>query len=193
MKVFLAVLLSLSLFVPVSAFAADQAELMKKIDDMSRQLQELKQQMQDMQKKETAATEKITKVEKKVETASKPSWLEIGGDYRGRYDYLKGTVHDYYSFTQVLPFFLGMPGAQAPQLIQAHDVKNDALLTNRFGLNLKARATEDITVKARLLMYKVWGHRRTSLSQAPRAHFLPTSFLSSTAMSLISLKTMSSG
>ncbi len=71
MKVFLAVLLSLSLFVPVSAFAADQAELMKKIDDMSRQLQELKQQMQDMQKKETAATEKIKKVEKKVEDGLK--------------------------------------------------------------------------------------------------------------------------
>ena len=37
------------------------------------------------------------------------------------------------------------------------DVKNDSLFTNRFGLNLNAKATEDINVKARLLMYKVWG------------------------------------
>ncbi len=49
MKVFLAVLVSLSLLATGSAFAADQAELVKKIEDMSRQLEELKQQMQDMQ------------------------------------------------------------------------------------------------------------------------------------------------
>jgi hypothetical protein len=43
-------------------------------------------------------------------------------------------------------------------LMQEYDVKNDSLLTNRFGLNLRAKALEDVTVKARLLMYKVWGH-----------------------------------
>jgi len=79
------------------------------------------------------------------------NWLEIGGDYRFRYDSLKGTVHEYW---QVIPSSLG----GGVMLMQEYDVKNDSLLTNRFGLNLRAKALEDVTVKARLLMYKVWGH-----------------------------------
>lgn len=79
------------------------------------------------------------------------NWLEIGGDYRFRFDSLKGTVHEYY---QVIPS--GMGGGV--MLMPEYDVKNDSLLTNRFGLNLRAKALEDVTVKARLLMYKVWGH-----------------------------------
>lgn len=78
-------------------------------------------------------------------------WLEIGGDYRFRFDSLNGTVHEYY---QIIPS--GMGGGVMP--VPEYDVKNDSLLTNRFGLNLKANALEDVTVKARLLMYKVWGH-----------------------------------
>lgn len=79
------------------------------------------------------------------------NWLEIGGDYRFRYDSLKGTVHEYY---QVIPSGMGGGVMAFPE----YDVKNSSLLTNRFGLNLKAKALEDVTVKARLLMYKVWGH-----------------------------------
>ncbi len=79
------------------------------------------------------------------------NWLEIGGDYRFRYDSLKGTVHEYW---QVIPSSFG----GGVMLMQEYDVKNDSLLTNRFGLNLRAKALEDVTVKARFLMYKVWGH-----------------------------------
>lgn len=91
--------------------------------------------------------------------ADDASWLEIGGDYRFRYDKLEGTVHSYYNFQDVLGFMLGGP---APNVIQGYDVKNDDLMTNRFGLNLKANAVEDITVKARLVMYKVWGHQTSN-------------------------------
>lgn len=80
------------------------------------------------------------------------NWLEIGGDYRFRYDSLKGTVHEYY---QVMPSSV----SPTPMPMPEYDVKNDSLLTNRFGLNLRAKALEDVTVKARLLMYKVWGHQ----------------------------------
>ncbi len=87
--------------------------------------------------------------------ADEPSWFEIGGDYRFRFDSLKGTVHDYYNFQDVLAQQLGGPAAT---VTKGYDVKNDSLMTNRFGLNLKANAMEDVTVKARLLMYKIWGH-----------------------------------
>jgi hypothetical protein len=45
-----------------------------------------------------------------------------------------------------------------PATVKGYDVKNNALMTNRFGLNMKANAMEDVTVKARLIMYKIWGH-----------------------------------
>jgi hypothetical protein len=77
------------------------------------------------------------------------SWLTIGGDYRFRYDYLKGTVQPYYD----AGFFSGKPGPVA-----GFTVENTALMTNRFGLNIRADAMEDVTVKARLEMYKIWGH-----------------------------------
>jgi hypothetical protein len=94
--------------------------------------------------------------------AEDASWLEIGGDYQFRFDSLKGTVHEYYSFSDVLPWQLGGMTTPPQATIKSYDVKNDSLMTNRFGLNLKANALEDVTVKARLLMYKVWGHETSS-------------------------------
>jgi hypothetical protein len=91
--------------------------------------------------------------------ADDASWLQIGGDYQFRYDSLKGTVHDYYRFQDALAAQLGGP---APTVTKGYDVKNDALMTNRFGLNLRANAVEDVSVKARLLMYKIWGHETST-------------------------------
>lgn len=90
--------------------------------------------------------------------ADEPSWFEIGGDYQFRFDSLKGRVHEYYNFQDVLPWQLGGMVTPPPATVKGYDVKNDALMTNRFGLNLKANAMEDVTVKARLIMYKIWGH-----------------------------------
>lgn len=157
-------LLSLSLLLPVSVFAASQEELMQKIDALSKELQKLKQQMEDLKTQEARKEERITKVEEKAAQATGQSWLELGGDYRFRFDSLRGKVHDYVQYT-------GQPGISFPNYpmpgltttffatgVPGYTAKNDSLLLNRFGLNLKANATEDITVKARLLMYKVWGH-----------------------------------
>ncbi len=127
-----------------------------------------------------------------AEEASLSDWLQISGEYRFRFDYLKGTVHEHYNFpafgnaayevfqTATMLNWLAYSNtfnalyvqsgvsAMANQMIQnamaagqvsEHDVKNDSLFTNRFRLNLKAKATENISVKARLAMYKVWGHQ----------------------------------
>jgi hypothetical protein len=175
MKKFLAVLLSLSLLLPLPAFAADQAGLLQKIEALSKELDRLKQQMQEIQQKEAAKEERITVVEKKAEEAAEGaghlSWLDISGDYRGRLDSLSGKVHDYVQYNP----FCGQPG-QPPCISfpnypmpgmttrflasgqPGFKAENDTLMTNRFGLNLRIKATEDISVKTRLLMYKVWGH-----------------------------------
>lgn len=100
--------------------------------------------------------------------AEEASWLELGGEYQFRYDSLKGKVHDYMQYTfdprtggpvaVTVPTSGPMAGANIYSIgIPGHDAKNDALMTNRFGLHLKAKATEDVTVKAKLDMYKIWG------------------------------------
>ena len=59
--------------------------------------------------------------------------------------------------------FLGANAAMAGALgnfaatVPAYKPKNDSLYTNRFNLNLNAKATEDVSVTARLSMYKVFG------------------------------------
>ncbi len=78
--------------------------------------------------------------------ADDTSWLTIGGDYRFKYDMLKGTA------LNTTAFILGVPTPVA-----GSTVKDNSLFTNRFGLNIKADPMEDVVVKARLVMYKVWG------------------------------------
>ncbi len=86
--------------------------------------------------------------------AAAEDWLQIGGDYRFRYDVLKGTVH---SYTQApTPPAFGLPAAGT---YGEYKVKNDSIMMNRFGLNIKADPMEDVVVKARLVMYKVAGHQ----------------------------------
>lgn len=81
-------------------------------------------------------------------SAADESWLELGGDYQLRYDSLSGTVPDYTEYT------LGTK-------IDRYDINNNTLFTNRYGLNMKANPLEDISFKARLLVYKVWGSQTT--------------------------------
>ncbi|MBI4683639.1 MAG: DUF3373 family protein [Nitrospirae bacterium] len=157
MKRLFAVFVALALFLPYTSLAADPTtDLMQKIDSLSKELEKMKQQLNEIQKKETAKEERITKVEEKAEKATGQSWLDIGGDYRFRLDSLKGKTHD----AKVMGS--GVAGK---------NLANDALLTNRFGLNLKAKATEDIQVKARLLMYKVWGWESSDPVTGSNAYF----------------------
>jgi len=47
-------------------------------------------------------------------------------------------------------------------LVPAYKPKNNLLYTNRLGLNLHAKATEDVTVNVRLLAYKAFGSQDDS-------------------------------
>jgi Protein of unknown function (DUF3373) len=148
---------------PVSVFAAD-AELQKKIDDLSQQLDSLKQQVQKSEEKAKATEEKVEKTEalaKQTDEKSLGKWLSIGGDYRFRVDSLTGNVPNYYQFG------VNNSGMPTPTAVSGFRTYNDTLYTNRFGLNLKAKATENVSVKARLLMYKVSGAQNDSAVTGP--------------------------
>ncbi|BDG09170.1 DUF3373 domain-containing protein [Anaeromyxobacter paludicola] len=102
------------------------------------------QKIDDLTKKVEALEQRV----KKDEDKSLSHWLTIGGDYRFRIDSLGGSVPNYYQYTGPTSMPVAAPG---------FDPKNDTLMTNRFGLNLKAKATQDVSISARLLMYKVFG------------------------------------
>ena len=50
---------------------------------------------------------------------------------------------------------------------RSEDFKNDTIYTNRLRLNLKVKATENITFKGRLAMYKIWGMETASVTAVP--------------------------
>ncbi|HJV85247.1 MAG TPA: DUF3373 family protein [Noviherbaspirillum sp.] len=224
----LAALISGLAFPSFAAGVAD-ADLLKKIEALSSELEQLKKQVQQNEEKAAARTADAVQIEelksqiKKVEDKSIGKWLTVGGDYRFRVDSLRGQTK---AFTDVNATFanaqqklqadffnnpstaagsssyFGAPAAggmstagalgalmgfsQAINAVKTHDQAvafvsnpqnagliqgigafavpvpsykpdNATLYTNRFGLDLNAKATQDVSVNARMVMYKVFG------------------------------------
>ena len=215
----LLVALIAGMLMPLAASAAD-ADLMSKIEAMSRELEALKAQVKANEVKSAQTAEQVKAVAAKTESTevaelksqvtrlegkSLSKWLTIGGDYRFRYDYLEGQSK---TFTDVSATFANaqtslqtamltdttgtaaanlaalaqfssdMMGIQTydqavafqpkvdgmmPALgayavtVPAYKPKNTSLYSNRFNLNLNAKATQDVSVTANLAMYKVFG------------------------------------
>lgn len=186
----LAIVLTL-LVLPVAAQADEQQDLREKIEQLTRDIEALKTQLQQNERQASKIDEQARTIEElKQQTAltekkSLGRWLTIGGDYRFRFDNLKGDVAPYADGMTVFGNASAlvqqmMSGAVPPMdaqtlfgaammggtygpltlrsaMLNGYDVRTDSLYTNRFGLNLKAKATDDVTVTARLLMYKVAG------------------------------------
>ncbi|HYG67382.1 MAG TPA: DUF3373 family protein [Anaeromyxobacteraceae bacterium] len=104
-----------------------------------------KQQEIDALEKKVASLEQQVK---RDEERSLSKWLSFGGDYRFRLDSLHGEVPTYYQF---------MGPTAMPSLAPGFHPSNDTLMTNRVGLNIKAKAMRNVTVTARLLVYKTSG------------------------------------
>lgn len=191
-----------ALFVPAAALAAD-AELVKKIEALTQQLEELKAQVKANQESSKQATAELKEKMQKTEDRSMEKWLTVGGDYQFRVDRLAGETEP---FTDVNATFataqqtLQVQALTSPEAAQAlagmaqfsqgmaevqtyeqaraflgdnqamlealsgfaqskpaYKPRNTTMYSNRFGLDLNARATQDVTVSARLLMYKNFG------------------------------------
>ena len=189
------------LFIPLGAQAAD-ADLLKKIEALTQQLEQLKSQVQASQEASKQAVAAVSDMKDKVqknEDKALDKWLTIGGDYQFRVDALGGetktftdvqgtfqaaqfsamttgtpALSDLIAFSQRMSavqnyqqarVFMGNLTNQAVMgglnsyaaTIPAYKPKNDTLYTNRFGLDLNAKATQDVSLTARLLMYKTFG------------------------------------
>ena len=55
------------------------------------------------------------------------------------------------------PFVAGLPSLAPLGAVAAYKPKNETIYTNRFGLDLHAKATQDVTVNVKLNMYKSFG------------------------------------
>jgi len=196
-----------SLFIPLGAQAAD-AELMKKIEAMAKEIESLRAQVQANQETNKQAIAEVREVKEKVqknEDKSLDKWLTVSGDYQFRVDSLAGETKTFtdvnatfgnaqnqlqaaffanpspanaaalsglmgfaqgmagvQTFTQAQAFLganAGMLGAIGGYAVTvpAYKPKNETLYSNRFGLDLNMKAAQDVSVSARLLMYKTFG------------------------------------
>lgn len=131
------------LILPSMAMAGggqSNAELERKIEALSQQLDELKAQMSQQKETVSKVGDKVddmdTMLEEKSDAWDMAARFHFSGDFRTRGDYYnaKGVFHDQY---------------------------NDTILTNRLRLNMNVKATENLEFRGRLAMYKAWGMQTT--------------------------------
>jgi len=120
----------------------DVVDMAKKIEALSRQLDELRAAMaaQAVTNKELAATvegldENYEDLDERADDWDLAARFKFYGDFRAR--------GDYYSADTVF----------------GRTLDNDTLFTNRFRLNMRVKATDNVEFKGRLAMYKTWGNQ----------------------------------
>lgn len=126
------------LALPSLAMAAGEtnvADLEKKINELSRQLEELKGAMATQAKNVEAIGSDMEDMDERSEKWDLISRFDLSGDFRSRLDF--------YNADTVL----------------GRNLDNDTLWTNRFRLNMRVGITENVDFKGRLAMYKTWGNQ----------------------------------
>ena len=121
---------------------ANSNDLERKIEELSMQLDQLKAQMAEgagacSQGDCDDLKDSVADLEDRSEAWDLAARIKFYGDFRARLDYYQA---DY---------------------ISGRDGDSDTLWTNRFRLNMRVKATENLEFKARLAMYKAWGMENT--------------------------------
>ncbi len=109
---------------PIGARAADD-DLLRRIDALSREIESLRQQVRANEEKAAKAAEELKGQVRRGEEKSLGRWLTFGGDYRFRYDALRGETAP---FTDVAATF-----ANAQQSLMADFFGNPTGLSAYFG------------------------------------------------------------
>ncbi len=141
------------------------------IADLTRQLEALKAQMGQMKKDQDANNAKVASFDERAENWDLASRIQLSGDFRSRVDYYRANTEAY------MPFFVpaGTPGSTAVAALTpfgyasntggyqapAAVYDNKSMFTNRFRLDMRAKALENVEFKGRLAMYKAWGMQST--------------------------------
>ncbi len=140
------------------------ADLEKKINELSRQLDELKSQMAKQNESITEYGDKVEDMDSMLETKSEAwdlaSRFQFDGDFRARGDYYNAN-NVFAAGTQIAKTHDPLTGAVTSLKDAGGDQENDTIMTNRLRLNMRVKATENMEFKGRLAMYKAWGMQST--------------------------------
>ena len=190
MKKFLGIILFLGLLFPAGVFAGGYAspstdQLLKKIEQLSRELAQVKKELKQVKSRGTnAALQKELEALKsqQEDTADNLDDLsdqfeemmtngvgrfEVFGDYRFRLDSTRAHARAYYDAIELGKWMQGGMVGPMPSKKDAESFNNDTIYTNRLRLGVKVKATENVTFKGRLAMYKIWGMESSAKTAYP--------------------------
>ena len=124
--------------VAAASGGANATDLERKIEELSMQLDQLKAQMAEGAGAVSQAdfddlADTVGDIEDRSDSWDLAARIKFYGDFRARMDYYKA------------------------ETASGVTRSNDTLWTNRFRLNMRVKATENVEFKARLAMYKAWG------------------------------------
>jgi hypothetical protein len=121
---------------------ADATDLEKKIEELSRQLEELRgamaaqaENVKKLDEDVVSLGEDVEGFDDRAEDWDLAARFKLYGDFRARYDF--------YNADSVF----------------GRNIDNYSIFTNRFRLNMRVKATENVEFKGRLAMYKTWGNQ----------------------------------
>lgn len=145
----------------------------------------------------------VDDLEQRSESWDLSARVKFYGDFRARYDYNSTNVPAYFNAREVAVAMrgFGLTAASSPTDIRnafngflamaptvaarqallggtalmqpAHKVGNDSQFTNRFRLNMRVKATDNVEFKARLVGYKVWGMQSSPFPETVDSVYSP--------------------
>ncbi|SJZ62738.1 Protein of unknown function [Trichlorobacter thiogenes] len=172
----------LALAIPAGAMAAE-ADLQVKIDRLSQQMEDLKGQVQKIEDKSLGKWLQIggnyqfrmDSLHGKTAAYSDAYGTMQNMQMYAQMQYFSGNTTPYTTMTSMMGLtnysaaanFLNtygmalqaMMGTAGVVQVPAAKIQNETMYSNKFNLDLKAKATKDVTVNVRLGMYKSFGNQ----------------------------------
>jgi len=103
------------------------------VSDMERRIEELSAELDKLKADLAKQGEVVAELDEKSDAWDLAARIKFYGDFRTRVDYYTADT------------------------VSGRSLANDTLWTNRFRLNMRVNATENVEFKARLAMFKIWG------------------------------------
>ncbi len=157
MKKFWLGLIAFSLMAPAWAIAGGYAspssdQLLQRLDQLTRELESVKAELNRVKSQQGELAEKQDELADTVDenadgieeiNTNGVNRFQVFGDYRFRLDSTRLDTNGY----------VNTSGTDT----RGERITNDTLYTNRLRLGMKVKATDNITFKGRVTMYKIWG------------------------------------
>ncbi len=170
----------LSAFMPLNAFAVDELQMLKQqLEVMSQQMKVIQEKLKALESKNTEKADEIKEIDdrlSKAEIHTATDRISFGVELRTKAESIHYNDLRVAPSTLISAFFASPPAgfngatlAQAQAMIAGmaasgslpppnkFSANNDAIFTNRFRLDMKAKVNDNLNFAGRLAAYKVFG------------------------------------